>query len=215
MRKISLIERKLNLDKLIDYGFKKVDDIYFFKCHLSNYPFIASYYLKDNELECHLIDDELNEDYELVDVNNVTSGYVKLVNEEYENITNDIILKCYDKVKTQMERIVDYISNYFDDELEHLWDKFPKDAIIRRKDNKKWYCLFMKISAKKIGIDSEGSLDIMDLRGKENIIASIDNKFIFKGYHMNKKHWFTLVLDERMSDNDIINLIKESYLLAK
>ena len=58
-------------------------------------------------------------------------------------------------------------------------------------------------------------LNVIDLRGNEDTINSIDNKIIFPGYHMNKKHWFTLIFDERMSDESIINLINKSYLLAK
>ena len=215
MRKISLTKRKINLNKLIDYGFKKIGDIYFFKCHLPNFPFVACYSLIGNELECHLIDDEFNEDYELVDVTNVISGYAKLVNEEYEKVTNDIILECTEQIKTQMERIIDYVTNQYNDNLEYLWNKFPNDAIIRRKDNKKWYCLFMKINAKKLGMDSEDILDVIDLRGNEDKIALIDNKVFFSGYHMNKNHWFTLILDERMNDQEIISLIYESHLLAK
>lgn len=215
MRKISLTKRKINLNKLIDYGFKKIGDIYFFKCHLPNFSFTACYSLIGNELECHLIDDEFNEDYELVDVTNIPSGYVKLVNEEYEKVTNDIILECTEQIKTQMERVIDYVTNQYNDNLEYLWNKFPNDAIIRRKDNKKWYCLFMKINAKKLGIDGENSLDIIDLRGHEDKIALIDNKVFFPGYHMNKKHWFTLILDERMNDEEIIILINDSCLLAK
>lgn len=73
----------------------------------------------------------------------------------------------------------------------------------------------MKVEAKRLKINKETVLDVIDLRGNEDAINSIDNKIIFPGYHMNKKHWFTLILDERMSDESIINLINKSYLLAK
>lgn len=170
--------------------------------------------MKNNELECYLIDEEFNEEYNLVDVLNLY-GYSKLVNLEYESIINDIILKCSIKEKTQLERIIDYVCHNYNDILEHLWDKNPTNAIIRRKDNKKWYCLFMKVEAKRLKINKETVFDVIDLRGNEDTINSIDNKIIFPGYHMNKKHWFTLILDERMSDESIINLINKSYLLAK
>ena len=214
MRVIDLSKRKINLNAFINYGFNKNDNYYFFYKSLPNYPFVAHFYLKNNELECSLIDEEFNEEYNLVDVSNL-KGYSKLVNLEYESIINDIILKCSIKYKTQLERIIDYVCHNYNDNLEHLWDKNPANAIIRRKDNKKWYCLFMKVEAKRLKINKETVLDVIDLRGNEDTINSIDNKIIFPGYHMNKKHWFTLILDERMSDESIINLINKSYLLAK
>ena len=31
---------------------------------------------------------------------------------------------------------------------------------------------------------------------------------------MNKKHWYTLFLDERLSDNEIVDFIEKSYVLV-
>ncbi len=38
---------------------------------------------------------------------------------------------------------------------------------------------------------------------------------ILPGYHMNKKHWNTLVLNARLSPTLVQELIKESYALVK
>jgi predicted DNA-binding protein (MmcQ/YjbR family) len=38
---------------------------------------------------------------------------------------------------------------------------------------------------------------------------------ILPGYHMNKKHWNTLVLNARLSPTLVQDLIKESYTLVK
>ena len=38
---------------------------------------------------------------------------------------------------------------------------------------------------------------------------------ILPGYHMNKKHWNTLVLSARLSPTLVQELIKESYILVK
>ncbi|MGN1104647.1 MAG: MmcQ/YjbR family DNA-binding protein, partial [Candidatus Coproplasma sp.] len=37
----------------------------------------------------------------------------------------------------------------------------------------------------------------------------------YPGWHMNKKSWYTLVLDGSVSDDEITERIKESYALAK
>ena len=38
--------------------------------------------------------------------------------------------------------------------------------------------------------------------------------FVLPGYHMNKKHWNTIILDERISGNLLMELINDSYNLV-
>ncbi len=45
--------------------------------------------------------------------------------------------------------IIEYTTNHYRGEFEHLWKKFPDDSIIRKKENKKWHFLFIKAEAKK------------------------------------------------------------------
>ncbi|MBR3153114.1 MAG: MmcQ/YjbR family DNA-binding protein, partial [Clostridia bacterium] len=42
----------------------------------------------------------------------------------------------------------------------------------------------------------------------------IDNKKIFPGYHMNKKSWITIKLDNSVETEEIIHLIDNSYELS-
>lgn len=41
-----------------------------------------------------------------------------------------------------------------------------------------------------------------------------DGERFFPGYHMNKKHWFTVLLDGSVPDDEICRLLDESYVLA-
>ena len=43
----------------------------------------------------------------------------------------------------------------------------------------------------------------------------IDKKRYFPGWHMNKKHWYTIILDGSVSTEEICSRIDESYRLAK
>lgn len=73
----------------------------------------------------------------------------------------------------------------------------------------------MKIEAKKLSLNENQLFDVLDLRGNEKRILSIDHEFTFPGFHMNKKHWYTIILDERMKDEEILSLIEESHSLVK
>lgn len=37
---------------------------------------------------------------------------------------------------------------------------------------------------------------------------------VIPGYHMNKRHWISVILDGSMTDEDILPLIEDSYLLT-
>lgn len=65
---------------------------------LSSFPFTAQYTLKDKVLECHLIDNDFQEEYELVDLKGA-SGYASLVKEEYEAFIRAILSSCTIKKK--------------------------------------------------------------------------------------------------------------------
>ena len=64
-----------------------------------------------------------------------------------------------------------------------------------------------------MGIDSNKEVEILNIRNnKENIV---DNETIFLGYHMNKKNWISIILNNNISTKDIIKLLDNSYILAK
>ena len=215
MRIIDLSKRKIDEKELIQYGFIRRGGAFLLKKHLPSFPFNASYILKGETLESRLIDDDSEEEYELVDAKSDLPGYSRGVNEEYQALTEEILSSCTKKIKTQAERILEYVSNHYGDEIEHLFEKSPEVIVIRKKENRKWYCLFMRIEAKKLSLNKKQIFDVLDLRGREQRILSIDHELTFPGFHMNKKHWYTIILDERMKDEEIISLIEESYSLAK
>ena len=37
---------------------------------------------------------------------------------------------------------------------------------------------------------------------------------VLPGYHMNKRHWISVILDGSMDDNEILPLIEDSYELT-
>ena len=49
----------------------------------------------------------------------------------------------------------------------------------------------------------------------DNILDIIDNQNIFPAYHMNKKHWISIVLDKNIKLETIKELIDISYSLVK
>lgn len=116
----------------------------------------------------------------------------------------------------QSVALIAYVREKYGDELEYLWDKFPDNAVWRRKDNEKWYGALLTVSRRKLGIPSDEIVEIIDLRiALEEMDNLIDNACFFPGWHMNKKHWYTIILDGTVSTDEICRRVDKSYLLAK
>ncbi|MDE6189435.1 MAG: MmcQ/YjbR family DNA-binding protein, partial [Clostridia bacterium] len=113
------------------------------------------------------------------------------------------------------KEIIKYIRGKYGDELEFLWEKFDDNAIWRRKDNSKWYALILKVSRRKLGVDSDETVEIIDLRvDPKETQTLIDNKRYYPAYHMNKKSWITICLDGSLDMEEICKRIDVSYDLA-
>ena len=207
------VNKEINYNKLIDYGFRKNDN-YILEKNICNNDFKVIIELSENKKTSKVIDLETNDEYVLVDVE-ITGNFLGQIKEEYENIINDIIINCTtpNVFKTkQAKSVIKYIKDKYNDDLEFLWEKYSKTAIWRNKQNNKWYGLLVTITEDKLGLNSSKEVEAIDIRyPKDKIEDIIDNKKIFKGYHMNKNNWITIKLDGSLDIETIYKLIDDSY----
>lgn len=213
-----LENKSINYTILEKYGFIKKDSNYTFSKKIINDEYLVVIEINKNNIISKIIELDFNEEFLPADTSS-TGEYVGMIKEEYENVIKDFINKCTynDAFKSkQSKEVIEYIKNKYQDELEFLWDKYDDAAIWRNKNNNKWYGLIMKIPKIKIGINSDDEVEIIDIMyQKEDIENIIDNKKIFKGYHMNKKSWITIKLDNSISNDKLFELIDNSYNLSE
>ena len=73
----------------------------------------------------------------------------------------------------------------------------------------------MNVPKKKFGIDSQGSVDIVNFKCSQEIIGDIVKEpGIFPAYHMNKNHWINVLLDGSVDGGTVRWLAKISYDLT-
>lgn len=206
-------------NKLTDFGFVALDNGYVYHTDIINGQMSMTVRIDGNsKIYTEVIDKSTDEEYVLHRVSGASGSFVGQVKSEYEAILEEICAKCFDFEvfkSDQAKEIIDYIRNKYGDELEFLWQKFPDNAVVRRKDNQKWYAAILTVLRRKLGLDSDESVEILDLRMKpDDIEKSVDNVKYFPGYHMNKKHWVTICLDGTVSTEEILARIDNSYELA-
>ncbi|OUP73223.1 hypothetical protein B5F09_11655 [Erysipelatoclostridium sp. An173] len=211
-------DRKINYDRLIEYGFILKEDNYYYEKIINDGVFKIVIEINKQQKIAKVIDLLNDQEYNLVDVKGVTGNFVGKIKEIYEALINDIIDKCSDvdvfKSK-QTIAIINYVKAKYDNDLEFLWKRSPKNAIWRNQNNRKWYGAVLVISKDKLKIESNEMVEILDLRYQKNDIKNIiDNYKIFPGYHMNKDNWITIILDGRVELEEIYQLIDNSYQLS-
>lgn len=205
-------------EKLISYGFKNNGNFFEYLTEICNDAFTLTVQIgADNIVKTDLIEKETGEAYILYKTQ-ASGAYVGEIRATIEHVICDIVQNCYETAifKTeQAQMMIEFVKESFGDELEFLWSKFPDNAVWRRKDNKKWYGAILTVAGKKIGLKSEKAEEIVDLRmnpAEAETILSREN--YYPGWHMNKKTWYTLVLNGSIPDKELKERIRESYKLA-
>lgn len=205
MRKLGYL--KINEDCLIKNGFVKENDNYVLEEKLDDENFkIIVNIGKDSFTK--LIDLESNLEYSLVDVLESNGSFVGRIRKKYENKIKEIVDKC---VSNQLLLVISYIKEKYNDELEYLWDNLPDCAIWRHKENNKWYGLIMNINKNKLTNGSK-MVDILNVKlPKDQIVLLLERPNFYPAYHMNKKNWLTIILDDSLSDEEIMTYLKISH----
>ena len=73
--------------------------------------------------------------------------------------------------------------------------------------NKKWFALIMNVNNKLY----------LNVKTDPNYSDILRNTYdyIIPAYHMNKEHWNTIIVDEKVDNNLVKELIEQSYQLTK
>lgn len=211
--------KKINLEKLKTYGFFEESDTYKFTTEILNGEFLLEITLdKNGKLDTKLTEKQNGEEYILYKTK-ATGNFVGNIRSEIAKKLSEIAEKCFDTAifkNEQTIKLLQYAHEKYDAEPEFLWEKFSDNAVLRRKDTEKWFAVLLTVPRRKLGLDSDEIAEIVDLRTRpENISSLFDGKKFFPGWHMNKKHWFTVILNGSVSFEEICRRIDESWNLAK
>lgn len=117
----------------------------------------------------------------------------------------------------QTLRLLDFVKNNYNTDPEFLWAKTPDFAVLRNLGNRKWYGIIMVIPASKIKIDSDKNIEIVNVRFNkgeaQEIVGNVAG--IYPAWHMNKRNWITIILDDTLSDDQLFGLVDQSFEFSK
>ena len=177
--------------------------------------------VQQSQLDFHLYDLETGDEYRQVHMESMTGDFVGMVREACLEILLNIRRHCFDEVGflyKQSSRLQDYVAKTYDGKLEYLWEKSSrksstKAGVFRHQDSKKWYGAFLTTDWSKFEAERSGAIEVLNVKN-DHVAELIQKKGIYPAFHMNKKYWLSLPLDDTLSDQEIFDLLAVSYQLT-
>lgn len=115
------------------------------------------------------------------------------------------------KKRVDREEIFEYVKKQYGTIPEYLWSSSPDSAVLRHH-NGKWYAVIMNVERSKLGLDGDDTVEIMDVKCDPEMTGMIIQTYGFlPGYHMNKQHWITILLDGTVGESKILDFLDMSY----
>ena len=200
--------------KLKLYGFKTDEEKYVFEKTFLENQFKAVISIdKTGKVTGKVFDND--EEFLPLRLENCEGTFVGEVRNAYETILKDIRENCYTQdlfIFNQSNRITNSILQKYGDKPEFLWEQYPGCGIFRNPNTQKWYAAILNVEGSKITEHKKGIIEVIDLKlSQEHAAEIVKLPNYYAGYHMNKKYWISIILDDSISDKNIMELIKESH----
>ena len=123
----------------------------------------------------------------------------------------------------QTNRLAHYLQATYGDIYDHPFEKYPEFSSYRYPLNHKWYALIMTVARGKLDLGDETwskealeqKIEIINIKvNPKDLPRLLEIRGIYPSYHMSKKSWVSLVLDETVSDDLLFSLVENSRALV-
>lgn len=222
---VDIFENKaVQVAQLETFGFEKQENTYVYFETVLNGVFQIKIEIVPNELPIvSVIDTQTEELYLPIFSDAMQGGFVQQVRSECNAVLRRILEECYEKKTSQTERLIQRISEIYEDFLTYPFKRYPTYGVLCHPLSHKWYALFCSIQYKQLEVFSnheqlfnpEDKINIVNVKVNPETLKLLQQKRgYYPAYHMNKKHWVSIVLEEIREDNEILQLIKVSRELV-
>lgn len=207
---------QFNQEKARAYGFVKNGEVWTYSCQILQGDFIMTVSITVDNVSFQVFDQEMGDLYPQVHMESMTGSFVASVRKACLEILYQIRKACFevqDYICPQTKSIMDQIQEKYGNQLEYLWEKSPDTAVLRHEGNQKWYAVLMKISWEKLEKGREGQVEALNLK-HDQVADLLSKKGIYPAFHMNKRYWISVALDDTLSDEEVLELIERSWNLT-
>ena len=205
---------KFDKNKLVSYGFIMDNNKFVYSTNFFNNGFKCVITIDNDNIEGIVYDLEFNDIYDSFRVENIIGEFVNNVREDYIKILMDIRNKCCISnsfIYDQSNRITKNIYDKYNIRPDFLFDD-DSTGVFRNKDSLKWFGIIMNINSSKLTDKFSKDCEVINVKiNKDKLDELLKINGIYKAYHMNKKSWISIILDDTLDDDLIMELIDYSY----
>lgn len=166
-----------------------------------------------------VIDTEMDEEYVNFRIQGQSGAFVGSVREAYGQLLEDIRKNCFERLyflTEQANRITAQIAARYGDEPEFLWEKYSGYGVFRNKSSQKWYAAILNIDKSKLVDGENGEVEVLNVKlGSEHVPQYLQKAGFYTAYHMDKKHWVSILLDGSVTDEELLACLHASYALTE
>ena len=173
--------------------------------------------LSDQELELVVYDLAMEEPYTLFEVASASGALVTALRQQVDEIINRILGQQIQD-NPLVERLVDHVATTYGLAPAHPFKRHPEIIGFKVPPVDKLFAIFLPVDYCRLDKTSTRTdqVLVLNLKGQpDQILERIDNCRYFPAYHMNKKHWFSVLLDAQTDWDQLISMLAESYRLVK
>lgn len=207
---------QFNKEKAHAYGFIENGEVWTNSCQILQGDFIMTVSITTDNVSFQVFDKETGDLYPQVHMESMRGSFVGSVREACLEILYQIRKACFDVqdfICPQTKRIMAQVQEKYANQLEYLWEKSPDTAVLRHEGNQKWYAVLMRIPWDKLEKGREGLVEAVNLK-HDQVADLLSQKGIYPAFHMNKRYWISLTLDDSLSDDDVLDLLEISWNLT-
>ena len=211
-------------DKMLAFGFEKEGQEYCYECDFFDDDFTARLSVSAKGQVTGTVIDKINdEEYYPLRQKEAAGAYVSAVRDAYETLLNGIAAACCKDVlfaSDQANRLMERILKTFMVRPDFPWEKteaYQSYGTFRHADSGTWFALVMNVKKKVLDKDdNEKTVDIVNVKIDSKQSEEIrKHPNIYPAYHMNHKTWISIVLDEGLTDDEVMAFIETSFRLTE
>ena len=207
---------QFNSKKSKEYGFIENQGVWTYSSTILQGDFLMMVTVEDGDLSFHVYDQETGELYPQVHMESMRGTFVGSVREACLEVLYSIRKACFEVQEflcPQTKRIMALVQEKYGNQLEYLWEKSPDTAVLRHEDNQKWYAILMRIPWDRLDKGREGLVEAVNLK-HDQVADLLSQNGIYPAFHMNKRYWISLPLDDTLSDERVLELFERSWFLT-
>ena len=207
---------QFNSKKAKEYGFVENQGVWSYSSTILQGDFLMKITVEDGVLGFQVYDQETGDLYPQVHMISMRGTFVGSVREACLEVLYGIRKACFEVQEflcPQTKRIITRVQEIYENQLEYLWEKSPDTAVLRHEDNQKWYAILMRISWDRLDKGREGLVEAVNLK-HDQVADLLSQKGIYPAFHMNKRYWISVALDDTLSDEEVLELVERSWNLT-